>query len=378
MKNKARDKYTNNKILIVHPDANANSKGGSQINALEIAAKLNKNFQVKFLSCYKLEAANSGRLIGLPRSVVERILTALNIHKLSKHIYSNLPHKIESFSCALSLIYHIYRYKPNYVYPNDGYWGLFFCSLYRKFRPIKIIYTEHAGLLFQQKIIKKNLSLKPNLMVVLDEKTLSFVKTYAPQQHVRAIPNGIDLTNYYPTSRAPNDDKIKVLIVARLNKNSHKRIELLIDAIAELSERFHLTLCGGGRDEVFYKRLCEKKIPNRFELISTTFDKIPSIYAAHNIFSLPSESEPFGKVYIEAMAAGLGVVAPDDEQRRNLIGNAGIFCDVLDASAYAQAIEIAASQNFKEKSLEQASKYSWDSIIQQYQSAIISLSDKSL
>lgn len=373
---KADSKYVNDKMLIIHPDANPNSKGGSQINALEIAAKFSETFQVKFLSCYELDAANSGRLIGLPRSKIERIFTSLSIHKLSEKIHSNLPHVIESFSCALSLIYHIYRYKPSYVYPNDGYWGLFFCSLYRKIRPIKIIYTEHAGLLFKQKIIKKNLSLKPDLMVVLDKKTLNFVQSYAPQQYVCSIPNGVDLTCYYPTARSPKDDTIKILTVARFNTNSHKRLELLINAVAELPEKFHLTLCGGGRDKEFYKRLCEEKIPNRFEFVSTTFDKMPSIYAAHNIFSLPSESEPFGKVYIEAMAAGLGIVAPDDEQRRNLIGNAGIFCDVLDTKAYAEAIDTAASKNFKEQALNQASIYSWDTIIYKYERAIKSLNEK--
>ena len=97
-------------------------------------------------------------------------------------------------------------------------------------------------------------------------------------------------------------------------------------------------------------------------------------YKAADVFSLPSKStEALGIVYIEALAVGLPIVAPDDDNRRKIIGDAGIFVDPKNKEAYAHAIGQALKSNVKVKALAQAKKYSWETIISQYETLINSL-----
>jgi len=67
---------------------------------------------------------------------------------------------------------------------------------------------------------------------------------------------------------------------------------------------------------------------------------MPQVMAALDVFVLPSEREPFGRVLIEAMAAGRPVVAvrgggPDDI----VTPECGVLLDSADASALAAALE---------------------------------------
>ncbi len=57
------------------------------------------------------------------------------------------------------------------------------------------------------------------------------------------------------------------------------------------------------------------------------------------------EDEPFGQAYIQAMACGLPTVATDDEMRRNIVGDAGILCDVTQIDTYASAIATALTRD---------------------------------
>nr|AIA89301.1 Glycos_transf_1 [uncultured Nostoc sp.] len=64
-----------------------------------------------------------------------------------------------------------------------------------------------------------------------------------------------------------------------------------------------------------------------------------------DVFALPSLGEPFGIVYVEAMAAGLPVVAPDDNIRREIIGEAGILCNCKIAKEFANALDRAMNKS---------------------------------
>jgi glycosyltransferase involved in cell wall biosynthesis len=359
-------------MLVIHPDASKTSHGGSQINAIEIASHLAQKYHVRFLSCYDVAQVESRKLVGISRSRFLKLFSIFPFGDKQVTIMRRLSLFLEAISCALSLFYQIHRFKPDYVYPNNGYWGHYLCYLYRKWRKLSIIYTEHSGVLYDQAILKKNLALQPDLLIVLNEESLAFVRHHSPSQNVKLIANGVDTYKFSPQRDKPTEQNapLKVLTVTRLNQDGQKRIELLIKAVSKLDKRVHLTICGRGRDQDYYQRLCEQLIPERFEIISSDFDNMPLVYRRHDIFSLPSLNEPFGKVYIEAMASGLGVVAPNDASRKTIIGDAGILCDVTNIDEYANAIAQALELDLSEQALQQAKKFSWQSIIEQYDRAI--------
>ena len=96
------------------------------------------------------------------------------------------------------------------------------------------------------------------------------------------------------------------------------------------------------------------------------------------LFTLPSWGrEAFGIVYVEAMASGLPVVAPNDPPRREIIGDAGIFVnDVNDQQNYGDAIQKALSKKWGDIPRKQAEKFSWDKIAAQYEKLFKQLLDK--
>lgn len=85
--------------------------------------------------------------------------------------------------------------------------------------------------------------------------------------------------------------------------------------------------------------------PHEFRWIKQVDQKeMSSYYASCDVFCfVPDAQEAFGRVYIEAMAAGLPIVASDDPIRRNIVGFQGLFVDPRDYDQIAKAITKAST-----------------------------------
>jgi glycosyltransferase involved in cell wall biosynthesis len=67
-------------------------------------------------------------------------------------------------------------------------------------------------------------------------------------------------------------------------------------------------------------------------------DEVPALYASSDIFVFPSYTESFGHPLVEAMAAGLPIVAADTPINREMCGDAAVYVPAFDADAYAEMI----------------------------------------
>jgi len=135
-------------------------------------------------------------------------------------------------------------------------------------------------------------------------------------------------------------------------------------------------LCDGP-DVQFFADLCEEKLgKGRFKIVKVDFADIPKVYRSADVFTLPSVDEPFGRVYLEAMASGLPVVATDDAMRRVLIGHAGLVCDVTNPNEYATALVSALEKEWNNAPIEQSLDFSWETVAQRYAEVIESLIPK--
>lgn len=90
---------------------------------------------------------------------------------------------------------------------------------------------------------------------------------------------------------------------------------VLIEAFEHLCSQHNdliLLLCGPHHDDDFYerftRRLAGSPARDKVHLLGT-LDDMPSFYSAIDVFVLPSRTEPFGYVYIEAMSCSKPVIA---------------------------------------------------------------------
>jgi glycosyltransferase involved in cell wall biosynthesis len=238
---------------------------------------------------------------------------------------------------------------------------------------IPILFTEHCGLLANGKCLARNLKFRPDHLVVFHPQAAKFARTIEPRQAVNVIPNGVDSTRFTPEGSKLdfNLPKPIILCVAWLNRNSHKRIELAIEAVARLPQA-SLLLCGDGPDRAYFQELGNKLLgSDRFALHYSNFEQMPEVYRSADVFTLPSLNEPFGLAYLEAMASGLPVVSTDDQMRRYIIGDGGLLCDVTNPEGYADTIAQAFNQDWDDKPRQQALTFNWDTIVLNYRDLIL-------
>lgn len=134
-------------------------------------------------------------------------------------------------------------------------------------------------------------------------------------ERIRVIPNGVD-TNAFaaPDRTARSDDEPpRLLTVARLTPV--KGIDILLRAYAILNDKgvpFHATIVGGGRERARLNALCNEL--GLVDVVRFTGDEprdaVHAAYRDADMFVLASRSEGFPVSVLEAMAAGLPVVAP--------------------------------------------------------------------
>jgi glycosyltransferase involved in cell wall biosynthesis len=140
--------------------------------------------------------------------------------------------------------------------------------------------------------------------------------------------------------------------------DGHKRMHLAVEAVARLSRGGSLTVLGDGPEAAALDRLAAARLgTGRYLRRVVPRDEMPAWYEAADCFTLPSRTESFGLVYLEALACGVPVVAPDDAVRREVIGDAGLFCDVTDAAAYAGALAAALARDWGELPRRRAERF---------------------
>ena len=94
-----------------------------------------------------------------------------------------------------------------------------------------------------------------------------------------------------------------------------KRHSLLIEAFEKLIQRHEnivLLFCGPNANDDYYRsvmsRLEASPAKDKIYLLGVLND-MPAFYSAIDCFVLPSENEPFGYVYIEAMSCNKPIIA---------------------------------------------------------------------
>lgn len=258
---------------------------------------------------------------------------------------------------SLKIFPKLWKKKYDWIIPMNGFWQVLLCKLLLG----KILVTGHSGPGWDE---RWNLYLKPDVFVATTESTAEWARKTCFWTKVVTIPYGID---EYKNIRTAKINLEKPIIICPAAAVPYKRVDTAIKAMAKLGKGSLLYL-GTGPLLTELKTLGEKLLGKRFLNLAVSYDKMPGYYLGSDVVTLPSSSQENSPMtFLEAMAAGKMTVATDAPRPRWILGEAGIYVDPTDTSAYAAALQKAIDFKNKKIIFSRAQKYSWDKIIEEYE-----------
>ena len=192
-----------------------------------------------------------------------------------------------------------------------------------------------------------------------------------PERKIAVIPNGLSAAQYPDRTRGACPPR-RVIVVANLRPE--KGHDTLIDAASDIRSRFPdaaFEIVGAGPErDALVARAKARGVLDAFSFIGHT-DDVKGRLAEADIFVLPSRSEAFPNAVLEAMAAGLPIVASGVGGILELIddGRSGLLTPPDDPRSLADRITtlmadpaLAASLGAAARA-EAASRYSFERMV---------------
>jgi len=276
-------------------------------------------------------------------------------------------------------LFHAYRL--NKKHPYDMIWGMM--ASYAGFAALfwKILHPETPYLLSLQEgdpieRIKKKVKWihpffaqifrKADKIQAISNFLKNFALEFSPQKDVVVIPNGVDVERFETTfdpsaienirneigkhhmesGKVINSQNVALITVSRLvHKNG---IDTLIKAMKFLPNTMRLAIVGEGPQLMELKELADDIDEDRIMFLGNKDHSVVPLYLkACDIFIRPSRSEGFGNSFVEAMAAGVPVVASNVGGITDFLVDpifvgkekaTGLFCDHDDPKSVAIAV----------------------------------------
>jgi glycosyltransferase involved in cell wall biosynthesis len=151
-----------------------------------------------------------------------------------------------------------------------------------------------------------------------------YSKTYGiPRERVKVLPNEIDLEWFQPPSEEQRlqarrelgvqADERLVLSVHRLSpvRRTLLYVPAVPQAVLARHDRVRFLMAGGGPEETEVRRaISGAGLDHRVQILGTVpHNRIRQLYEAADVFMMPSYSEGFPRVLLEAMAMGVPIAS---------------------------------------------------------------------
>ncbi|MFT6216275.1 MAG: glycosyltransferase involved in cell wall biosynthesis [Roseivirga sp.] len=216
---------------------------------------------------------------------------------------------------------HILSFKPDVVilpgYADRAIWLL---SLYLKMNSISFIQTCDSTIhdhrrIWHKEAVKSILLNTADLVFCYGEVQKEYLETLsipADKIHfrVQATDNKkyIDFAETKTRARGASGEVLRLLYVGRLSPE--KNLPFLIRCLAKVGLRVKLSIVGAGPDQLDIENLIrDLGMSDSMKLLgSVPWDEVIEYYLSHDVFILPSISEPWGLVVNEAMLCKLPVL----------------------------------------------------------------------
>ena len=209
-------------------------------------------------------------------------------------------------------------------------------------------------------------------------------ETGVDAKKVQVIYVGVNKTRFLKPD-INNNNSIKLIYIGVLIKE--KGVGFAISAISKLKEKYKdikLTIVGDGEDKQYFENLVKQlNLADSVNFVGRVdYSEVPSLLNRNNIFIHPSvRDEGFPMVMLEAVTAGLPIIATDKGGTRNVVrsGINGILLNpeenleqqiVEGVSFIKDGIKL---KDMSDESLKIASEFSFDKVINQYDQIIKAL-----
>jgi len=213
-------------------------------------------------------------------------------------------------------------------------------------------------------------------------------------KNIFVVPNGIELEKFKVLSKINirkeleiSEDKKVVLFVGTLTPR--KGIKYLIEALNIVKQKnpnIKLLLIGDGDQKQGLEKLAETlDLKKNISFVGKVENKeIPKYMTASDIFVLPSLSEAFGVVNLEAMACGLPIIATRVDGIPDVVKDRenGFLVEPESPNQIAEKILYLLSNDNVRKTISQnnikeSNKYSWENIIEKIEKIYSGVLNKS-
>jgi len=198
------------------------------------------------------------------------------------------------------------------------------------------------------------------------QKKLIASKYGLPLELVTVIPNGV-AEKYFIEKKASENTVPHLLFVGRLV--SQKNLSLLVEAVSQMQAPVHLDIVGEGEERKNIEALNQKyKLQNVTLHGKKTGIELIEIYKRADMFVLPSLKEGVSLSMLEALAAGLPVVASASPEIQQILGECGVLIEEPTATNYAKTLDAVLSQKdtlqtLRALSVQKARFYSWGTVL---------------
>lgn len=200
---------------------------------------------------------------------------------------------------------------------------------------------------------------------------------------VEWLPHGVDCQRFHPDHRSTElrqrwgieDHEQVALCVGRVA--AEKNLTVALEAVQQLRHDGHAVravVVGDGPMRPELSRL----YPDVIFTGVKTGKALSACFASADLFLMPSQTETFGLVTLEAMASGLPVVAYDQAAAREFVrtGVDGVLANDDSAGAFTEALRKALQADLILMGLDsraQAEQLSWETVARQFERRIESL-----
>lgn len=314
-------------------------EGGAEIAVKEITTRLPSiEFDIITLRFNKTHSPKEK----IGNCTIYRINTSKNLYPFKAFLFAKTLHKNKSYDAIWAIM-------ANWA----GLAALFFKF---RFPEVPYVLTLQEGDPISQIRRKvwfiyplfKRIFLRADVIVTISKYLADWAREMGYRGRVEVIPNGVDVGKFAGVKRRVFDrGKVVLITTSRLvEKNA---VGDIIEALKFLSDNVSLKIIGTGPLEGSLKLKVENlKLEERIKFLGNIehYDISKYLHEA-DIFVRPSLSEGFGNSFIEAMAAGLPVIATpvggivDFVEDPTTAGQAatGFFCEVRNPESIVRQVK---------------------------------------